>query len=108
MSNIGTIIADIAKSRSEIEGARMLVLSAAHRIDQVRAKGAMKDIGIAKVSSQPRLFLAIVVLMSFVPFHSSSSLKWPWVLSTEPCNRLVPKGSVKTKTSPKCTDLSES
>lgn len=44
----GTIMADIAKSRSEIDGARLLVLSAAHQIDAVRAKGAMKDIGIAK------------------------------------------------------------
>jgi acyl-CoA dehydrogenase len=46
----GTIIADIAKSRAEIDSARLLVLTAAHRIDVARAKGAMKDIGIAKVS----------------------------------------------------------
>jgi len=45
-----TIIADIAKSRAEIEGARMLVLSAAHQIDRHRAKGALKEIGIAKFS----------------------------------------------------------
>lgn len=44
----GTVMQDIARSRSEIEGARMLVLSAAHQIDVARAKGAMKDIGIAK------------------------------------------------------------
>jgi acyl-CoA dehydrogenase len=44
----GTILADIAKSRAEIDSARLLVLSAAHQIDEVRAKGAMKDIGIAK------------------------------------------------------------
>jgi acyl-CoA dehydrogenase len=45
----GTIVGDIAKSRSEIDAARLLVLTAAHRIDIARAKGAMKDIGIAKV-----------------------------------------------------------
>lgn len=46
----GTIVGDIAKSRSEIDASRLLVLTAAHRIDIARAKGAMKDIGIAKVS----------------------------------------------------------
>ncbi|KAF8633693.1 hypothetical protein AX15_001299 [Amanita polypyramis BW_CC] len=44
----GTVVADIAKSRAEIESARMLVLSAAHQIDNYKAKGAMKEIGIAK------------------------------------------------------------
>jgi acyl-CoA dehydrogenase len=45
----GTVIADIAKSRAEIEGARLLVLSAALQIDKYKAKGALKEIGIAKV-----------------------------------------------------------
>ncbi|KAI9574917.1 acyl-CoA dehydrogenase/oxidase [Boletus coccyginus] len=44
----GTVIAEIAKSRAEIEGARLLVLSAAFQIDRYKAKGAMKEIGIAK------------------------------------------------------------
>ncbi|CAL1702304.1 unnamed protein product [Somion occarium] len=44
----GTVIADIAKSRAEIESARLLVLSAALQIDKFQAKGAMKEIGIAK------------------------------------------------------------
>ncbi|KAM0791158.1 hypothetical protein ACM66B_005643 [Microbotryomycetes sp. NB124-2] len=44
----GTVVAEIAKSRMEIDQARMMVLSAAHQIDLVRAKGAMKDIGMAK------------------------------------------------------------
>lgn len=45
----GTVIADIAKSRAEIESARLLVLSAALQIDKFKAKGALKEIGIAKV-----------------------------------------------------------
>lgn len=44
----GTIISDIAKSRAEIEASRLLVLSAAHQIDKFQAKGALKEIGIAK------------------------------------------------------------
>ena len=46
----GTVLSDIAKSRADIEGARLLVLSAALQIDKYQAKGAMKEVGIAKVS----------------------------------------------------------
>jgi acyl-CoA dehydrogenase len=61
----GTVVADIAKCRAEIEGARLLVLSAAlqasfarqiftlahhvFKIDKHQAKGALKEIGVAKV-----------------------------------------------------------
>ncbi|EJT97585.1 acyl-CoA dehydrogenase NM domain-like protein [Dacryopinax primogenitus] len=44
----GTIVSNVAKSRAEIDSARLLVLSAANQIDRARAKGAMKEIGIAK------------------------------------------------------------
>lgn len=44
----GSVIADIAKSRAEIEAGRLLVLSAALQIDKYQAKGALKEIGIAK------------------------------------------------------------
>ncbi|CEJ03013.1 Putative Acyl-CoA dehydrogenase [Rhizopus microsporus] len=40
----GTIVADIATSRIEIDQARYLVLSAARKIDEAKAKGAMKEI----------------------------------------------------------------
>lgn len=68
---LGTIVADIAKTRAEVEAARLLVLSAAHQvceinkspnakilidsmqIDKYKAKGAMKEIGIAKVEYFP-------------------------------------------------------
>ncbi|CAO1625385.1 unnamed protein product [Parajaminaea phylloscopi] len=45
----GTIVADIARSRMQIDQARLLVLSAANMIDRSDAKGAMRDIGMSKV-----------------------------------------------------------
>ncbi|KAJ7781485.1 acyl-CoA dehydrogenase/oxidase [Mycena metata] len=42
------VVAEIAKSRADIEAARLLVLSAALQIDKYQAKGALKEIGIAK------------------------------------------------------------
>ncbi|CCM02826.1 uncharacterized protein FIBRA_04938 [Fibroporia radiculosa] len=44
----GTVVSEIAHSRAEIESARLLVLSAALQIDKAKAKGALKEIGIAK------------------------------------------------------------
>ncbi|EJD01090.1 acyl-CoA dehydrogenase NM domain-like protein [Fomitiporia mediterranea MF3/22] len=44
----GTVISNIAQSRADIEGARLLVLSAALQIDKYHAKGALKEIGMAK------------------------------------------------------------
>jgi hypothetical protein len=50
----GTVLSDIAKSRADIEGARLLVLSAALQIDKHQARGALKEIGIAKVCELQR------------------------------------------------------
>ncbi|XP_006459890.1 hypothetical protein AGABI2DRAFT_191688 [Agaricus bisporus var. bisporus H97] len=55
----GTVVADIAKSRAEIESARLLVYSAALQIDKFMAKGALKEIGIAKFVV-PSMALAVV------------------------------------------------
>ncbi|WWC59540.1 uncharacterized protein I303_102096 [Kwoniella dejecticola CBS 10117] len=55
----GTVIADIAHCRAEIDAARLLVLAAARRIDVVGAKGAMQDIGIAKFTV-PSMALKVI------------------------------------------------
>ncbi|KAL4075801.1 acyl-CoA dehydrogenase/oxidase [Scleroderma yunnanense] len=55
----GTMVAEIAKSRAEIEAARLLVLSAALQIDKHKAKDALKEIGIAKFVV-PRMACTVV------------------------------------------------
>ena len=49
LSEHGTVVADIATSRIEIDQSRFLVLNAAQKIDEVKAKGALKEISMAKV-----------------------------------------------------------
>jgi len=49
LSQHGTILEWIARSRIEIDAGRLLVLNAADKIDRSDAKGAMKDISMAKV-----------------------------------------------------------
>ncbi|CDH52700.1 acyl-dehydrogenase [Lichtheimia corymbifera JMRC:FSU:9682] len=55
----GTIVQDIAMSRIEIDQARYLVLSAAQRIDEVKAKGALKEISMAKIAT-PNMLLRVL------------------------------------------------
>jgi len=55
----GTVVANIANSRMEIDQARLLVLTAALQIDLVKAKGAMREIGMAKATI-PRVVGEIV------------------------------------------------
>ncbi|OBZ80528.1 putative acyl-CoA dehydrogenase IBR3 [Choanephora cucurbitarum] len=59
LSEHGTVVADIAQSRIEIDQTRYLVLSAAQKIDQDKAKGAMKEIGMAKIAS-PNMLLRVL------------------------------------------------
>jgi acyl-CoA dehydrogenase len=49
LSEHGSILEWIAKSRIEIDAGRLLVLNAAHKIDTSDAKGALKDISMAKI-----------------------------------------------------------
>lgn len=55
----GTILANITKSRAQIEQGRLIVLAAAKQIDMHGAKTAMKEIGIAKVVV-PQLCLDVI------------------------------------------------
>ncbi|KAF9978165.1 hypothetical protein BGZ73_003546 [Actinomortierella ambigua] len=45
----GTVAADVGRMRIEINAARLMVLQAADKIDKTNAKGAMRDIAMAKV-----------------------------------------------------------
>ncbi|KAI9267892.1 acyl-CoA dehydrogenase/oxidase [Phascolomyces articulosus] len=59
LSEHGTVVADIAQSRIEIDQARFLVLNAAQKIDEAKAKGAMKEISMAKIAA-PNMLLRVL------------------------------------------------
>lgn len=86
LSEHGTVIADIATSRIEIDQARFLVLSAAKKIDEAKAKGAMKEISMAKVN-RPKCCNFGVVLTVF----PCRSLLQPccWTYWTAQCKHTV-------------------
>ncbi|KAI0217485.1 hypothetical protein L0F63_001055 [Massospora cicadina] len=55
----GATQTEVAECRIELEQARLLVLNAAHRIDQVGAKAAWREIAIAKIAA-PDLCLKVM------------------------------------------------
>ena len=94
----GTVIADIAKSRAEIEAARLLVYSAALQIDKVKAKGAAKEIGIAKVSICFEQSVRYSGVLYSLLFHL-----WPAKWSTVLSKRMGPRVLARIRPSPQCT-----
>ncbi|CAD6566816.1 MAG: hypothetical protein CYPHOPRED_001129 [Cyphobasidiales sp. Tagirdzhanova-0007] len=63
LSEHGVVVERVALSRMELDQARLLVLVAAIQIDSVRAKGALREIGIAKMVEQavvPAMALTII------------------------------------------------
>ena len=77
----GSIMADIANSRMEIEQARLLTLNAAYMMDTVGNKAARAEIAVIKVVA-PRVCLA--VLDRAIQAHGAlgvcqdSDLAWQW------------------------------
>jgi acyl-CoA dehydrogenase len=59
LSQHGVIMEWIARSRMEIDAARLIVLDAAIKIDETDAKGAQREIAVAKVMV-PQIALAII------------------------------------------------
>jgi len=59
LSEHGVILEWIAKSRLEIDAARLIVLNAAIKIDESNAKGALKEIAEAKVMV-PQMALTVI------------------------------------------------
>jgi len=67
----GVVIERVALSRMELDQARLLVLVAAMQIDAVRAKGALREIGMAK-AVVPQMALQIVDRA--MQFHGAEGL----------------------------------
>ncbi|KAG0003677.1 hypothetical protein BGZ80_006624 [Entomortierella chlamydospora] len=74
----GTVAADVAKIRIEINAARLMVLAAADKIDKSNAKGAMRDIAMAKVMVPQMLQRAVDLA---IQAHGAAGLSQDFILA---------------------------
>ncbi|KAI5802914.1 acyl-CoA dehydrogenase/oxidase [Pyronema domesticum] len=71
LSQHGTILEWIAKSRLEIDAGRLLVLNAADQIDRSDAKGALKNIAMAKIYVPS---MALTVIDRAIQAHGAAGI----------------------------------
>ena len=87
----GKVVSDLAESRIEIDQSRLLVLAAALVVDKhpERAKGALREIGMAKVSSNLILLESLDVQSSGhrMSIYTANADAFGFASSTEPTYR---------------------
>lgn len=84
LSEYATVIEQIARSRIEIDAARLIVLNAAIKIDELNAKGALKEIAEAKILV-PTMTLTIIdrAMQSFggAGLSQDTPLAYMWAMA---------------------------
>ncbi|KAG0303097.1 hypothetical protein BGZ98_006990 [Dissophora globulifera] len=78
LASHGTVAADVGKMRIEINAGRLMVLAAADKIDKLDAKGALRDIAMAKVMV-PQMLQRVIDLA--IQAHGAAGLSQDFPLA---------------------------